>query len=59
MKLKNYPKIATKRFDSGRIQMKHIFYQNKFYISKNVIEVEAGCGSFARAYYCKEFNTLF
>jgi len=58
MKLKNYPKIATERFDSARIWIKYIVYQTKFYISKNVIEVGAGCGSFARAYYRKEFNTL-
>ena len=58
MKFKKYPKIATERFDRARIWIKYIVNQTKFYMSKNVIEIGAGCGSFARAYYRKEFNTL-
>ena len=45
-----YPSIATERFDEANIWIKYILFQLKKYLKGNILEVGAGCGSFARGY---------
>ena len=46
----NYPRIALERFDNANLWIKYIILQIKKYLKDNILEVGAGCGSFAKSY---------
>ena len=46
----NYPRIALERFDNANLWIKYIILQIKKYLKNNILEVGAGCGSFAKSY---------
>ena len=48
--MENYPETATERFDDANFHIKYCLSTIKKYISGNILEVGAGCGSFTRNY---------
>jgi len=45
-----YPSTATERFDNAKLWINYVVKIIKIYIEKDVLEVGAGCGSFASNY---------
>lgn len=48
--MKNYPNTATERFNNANFHIKYCLSFIKKYISGNILEIGAGCGSFTRNY---------
>ena len=48
--MENYPETATERFDDANFHINYCLSTVKKYISGNILEVGAGCGSFTRNY---------
>ena len=46
--MKNYPIIATERFDNANLHIRYCSSFFKKYIMGNILEIGAGCGSFTR-----------
>ena len=55
--MKTYPSEATERFDSANFHIKYCLHFLKKYLSGNILEVGAGCGSFTKNYYNKKIRT--
>ena len=56
--MENYPETATERFDNANFHIKYCLSTIKKYISGDVLEVGAGCGSFTRNYFKKKINKI-
>ncbi len=54
--MKNYPEKATENFDTATFHIKYCLYFIKKYISGKVLEVGAGCGSFTKNYFDKNYH---
>ena len=48
--MKNYPEIATERFDNADFHIRYCLSFMKKYIKGDILEIGAGCGSFTRNY---------
>ena len=56
--MKQYPEIATERFDDANFHINYcLSFINKF-IKGNIIEIGAGCGSFTKNYYDSKIKSL-
>ncbi len=56
--MKTYPSEATERFDSANFHIKYCLHFLKKYLSGNILEVGAGCGSFTKNYYNKKIKEI-
>ena len=56
--MKRYPSEATERFDSANFHIKYCLHFLKKYLSGNILEVGAGCGSFTKNYYNKKIKEI-
>ena len=56
--MKHYPKTATERFDDAFFHINYCLSFFKKYISGNVLEIGAGCGSFTKNYYDSKTKNL-
>lgn len=54
--MENYPLEATEKFDNAKFHRKYCMSFIKKFIKGDVLEVGAGCGSFTRDYFNKNFN---
>ena len=48
--MKNYPEIATERFDNAKFHRRYCLSFIKKFINGKILEIGAGCGSFTRDY---------
>ena len=56
--MKQYPEIATERFDDANFHINYcLSFINKF-IKGDIIEIGAGCGSFTKNYYDSKIKSL-
>ena len=63
MKLKNnnkyiYPEEVTENFDGANFHIRYCLSFLKKYLTGDILEVGAGCGSFTRSYYNNKINSL-
>ena len=56
--MKNYPIIATERFDNANLHIRYCLSFLKKYIMGNILEIGAGCGSFTRHYTSSKINKI-
>tara|TARA_B100001057_G_scaffold454288_1_gene499947 strand:- start:963 stop:1649 length:687 start_codon:yes stop_codon:yes gene_type:complete len=56
--MKKYPETATERFDNANFHIKYCLLSLKKFISGNIIEIGAGCGSFTRNYYNAKIKSI-
>lgn len=56
--MEKYPEAATERFDNANFHIKYCLSIIKKYITGDVLEVGAGCGSFTRNYYNKKIKNV-
>lgn len=56
--MEKYPETATERFDNANFHIKYCLSNFKKFISGNVIEIGAGCGSFTRNYYNSKIKSI-
>ena len=56
--MEKYPETATERFDNANFHIKYCLLSLKKFISGNIIEIGAGCGSFTRNYYNPKIKSI-
>ena len=56
--MEKYPETATERFDNANFHIKYCLLNLKKFISGNIIEIGAGCGSFTRNYYNPKIKSI-
>lgn len=56
--MEKYPETATERFDNANFHIKYCLLSLKKFISGNIIEIGAGCGSFTRNYYNTKIKSI-
>ena len=56
--MEKYPETATERFDNANFHIKYCLLSLKKFISGNIIEIGAGCGSFTRNYYNAKIKSI-
>ena len=56
--MKNYPIIATERFDNANLHIRYCLSFLKKYIKGSVLEIGAGCGSFTRHYISSKLKNI-
>ncbi len=54
--MKNYPEKATENFDTATFHIQYCLYFIKKFVSGKVLEVGAGCGSFTKNYFNKNYQ---